>query len=64
MERMGRTGISCPDIEGACGAAAAGLKLAVNMVEAGQSDIVLAFGVEKMGKDSWLQKCYMRSGNA
>jgi len=50
MERMGRTGISCPDIEGACGAAAAGLKLAVNMVEAGQSDIVLAFGVEKMGK--------------
>ena len=24
MERMGRTGISCPDVEGACGAAVAG----------------------------------------
>jgi len=50
MELMGRTGIGCPDIEGACGAAAAGLSLAVGMVESGQHDIVLAFGVEKMPK--------------
>ena len=50
MERMGRTGISCPDVEGACGAAAAGLRQAVNMVEAGQCEIALAFGVEKMPK--------------
>jgi acetyl-CoA C-acetyltransferase len=50
MERMGRTGISCPDVEGACGAAAAGLRLAVSMVETGQYDVVLAFGVEKMPK--------------
>jgi acetyl-CoA acetyltransferase len=50
MERMGRTGIGCPDIEGACGAAAAGLRLAVNMVEAGQCEVALAFGVEKMPK--------------
>jgi acetyl-CoA C-acetyltransferase len=50
MERMGRTGISCPDIEGACGAAAAGLRLAVGMIESGQHDVVLAFGVEKMPK--------------
>jgi len=50
MERMGRTGISCPDIEGACGAAAAGLRLAVDMVESGRCDVALAFGVEKMPK--------------
>lgn len=50
MERMGRTGIGCPDIEGACGAAAAGLKLAVGMVETGQCEVALAFGVEKMPK--------------
>jgi acetyl-CoA acetyltransferase len=66
MERMGRTGIGCPDVEGACGAAAAGLRLAVGMVEAGQVDVALAFGVEKMPKgfmppgqlyDSW--QCLM-----
>ncbi len=50
MEVMGRTGISCPDVEGACGAAVAGLRQAVMMVEAGQVDIALAFGVEKIGK--------------
>ncbi len=50
MEKMGRTGVSCPDIEGACGAAAAGLSLAASMVESGQYDVVLAFGVEKMPK--------------
>lgn len=50
MESMGRTGISCPDIEGACGAAAAGLSLAAAMVESGQCEVVLAFGVEKMPK--------------
>lgn len=50
MEAMGRTGISCPDVEGACGAAVAGLRQAVMMVEAGQVDIALAFGVEKIGK--------------
>lgn len=50
MEVMGRTGISCPDIEGACGAAVAGLSQAVSMVEAGQVDVALAFGVEKVGK--------------
>jgi len=50
MEVMGRTGISCPDIEGACGAAAAGLRQAVVMVEAGAVDVALAFGVEKIGK--------------
>jgi acetyl-CoA acetyltransferase len=50
MEVMGRTGISCPDVEGACGAAAAGLRQAVSMIETGECDIALAFGVEKMGK--------------
>ena len=50
MEVMGRTGISCPDIEGACGAAVAGLRQAVMMVETGQVDVALAFGVEKVGK--------------
>lgn len=50
LEKMGRTGVSCPDIEGACGAAAAGLSLAASMVESGQYDVVLAFGVEKMPK--------------
>lgn len=50
MEVMGRTGISCPDVEGACGAAVAGLRQAVMMVEAGQVDVALAFGVEKIGK--------------
>lgn len=50
MEVMGRTGISCPDVEGACGAAVAGLQQAVMMVEAGIVDIALAFGVEKIGK--------------
>jgi acetyl-CoA acetyltransferase len=45
---LGRTGISCPDVEGACGAAAAGLSMATTMVETGQVDIALAFGVEKM----------------
>ena len=50
MEVMGRTGISCPDMEGACGAAVAGLRQAVMMVETGQVDVALAFGVEKVGK--------------
>lgn len=50
MEVMGRTGISCPDVEGACGGAVAGLRQATMMVESGQCDIVLAFGVEKIGK--------------
>lgn len=50
MEVMGRTGISCPDVEGACGAAVAGLRQAVMMVETGQVDVALAFGVEKIGK--------------
>ncbi len=50
MEVMGRTGISCPDMEGACGAAVAGLRQAVLMVESGQVDVALAFGVEKVGK--------------
>lgn len=50
MEVMGRTGIGCPDIEGACGAAVAGLSQAVTMVETGQVDVALAFGVEKVGK--------------
>ena len=50
MEVMGRTGISCPDMEGACGAAVASLRQAVMMVESGQVDIALAFGVEKVGK--------------
>jgi acetyl-CoA acetyltransferase len=50
MEVMGRTGISCPDVEGACGAAVASLQQAVMMVEAGIVDIALAFGVEKIGK--------------
>jgi len=50
METMGRTGISCPDVEGACGAAVAGLRQATMMIEAGQIDIALAFGVEKIGK--------------
>src|SRR3990172_10764545 len=50
LERMGRTGISCPDIEGACGAAVAGLAQATMMVEAGQCDVALAYGVEKMPK--------------
>lgn len=50
MEVMGRTGIPCPDIEGACGAAVAGLRQAVMMVETGQIDVALAFGVEKIGK--------------
>jgi acetyl-CoA acetyltransferase len=50
MELMGRTGIGCPDMEGACGAAVAGLRQAVMMVETGQVDVALAFGVEKMGR--------------
>lgn len=50
MEMMGRTGISCPDVEGACGAAVVGLRQAMIMVETGQVDIALAFGVEKIGK--------------
>jgi acetyl-CoA acetyltransferase len=50
MEVMGRTGISCPDMEGACGGGAAGLRQAVMMVETGEVDIALAFGVEKIGK--------------
>ncbi len=50
MEVMGRTGISCPDVEGACGAAVVGLRQAMIMVETGQVDIALAFGVEKIGK--------------
>ena len=50
MEAMGRTGISCPDVEAACGAAVVGLRQAVMMVESGQVDIALAFGVEKVGK--------------
>lgn len=50
MEVMGRTGISCPDVEGACGAAVVGLRQATQMVESGQVDIALAFGVEKIGK--------------
>lgn len=50
MEVMGRTGIGCPDMEGACGAAVAGLRQAVMMVETGQVDVALAFGVEKVGK--------------
>lgn len=50
MEVMGRTGISCPDMEGACGAAVAGLRQAVGMVESGQVDVALAFGVEKVGR--------------
>ena len=50
MEVMGRTGISCPDVEGACGAAVVGLRQALIMVETGQVDIALAFGVEKIGK--------------
>ena len=50
MEVMGRTGIGCPDMEGACGAAVAGLRQAVMMVETGQVDVALAFGVEKMGR--------------
>lgn len=50
MEVMGRTGIGCPDVEGACGAAVAGLRQAVMMVETGQVDVALAFGVEKVGK--------------
>ncbi len=50
MEMMGRTGISCPDVEGACGAAVVGLRQAMMMVETGQVDIALAFGVEKIGK--------------
>jgi acetyl-CoA acetyltransferase len=50
MEVMGRTGIGCPDMEGACGAAVAGLCQAVMMIETGQVDVALAFGVEKMGR--------------
>jgi acetyl-CoA acetyltransferase len=50
MERMGRTGISCPDVEGACAAAAVGLRQAVMMIESEQCDVALAFGVEKMPK--------------
>jgi len=50
FEVMGRTGISCPDVEGACGAALAGVRQAKLMVESGQVDIALAFGVEKIGK--------------
>lgn len=50
MEVMGRTGISCPDMEGACGAAVAGLSQAVAMVETGRVDVALAFGVEKVGR--------------
>ena len=50
MEVMGRTGIGCPDMEGACGAAVAGLSQAVTMVETGQGDVALAFGVEKVGR--------------
>jgi acetyl-CoA C-acetyltransferase len=50
MEHMGRTGMAVPDIEGACGAAATGLRQARLMVESGQCDIALAFGVEKMPK--------------
>lgn len=50
MELMGRTGIGCPDMEGACGAAVASLRQAVMMVETGQVDVALAFGVEKVGK--------------
>jgi acetyl-CoA acetyltransferase len=50
MEVMGRTGIGCPDMEGACGAAVAGLSQAVMMVETGQVNVALAFGVEKMGR--------------
>jgi len=49
MEVMGRTGMPCPDVEGACGAAVASLRQAVLMIEAGQIDIALAFGVEKIG---------------
>ena len=36
---MGRTGISCPDIEAACAAAAVGSRQAVMMVESGQCDV-------------------------
>ena len=50
MEVMGRTGISCPDVEGACGAGVAGLRQAVKLIEAGQVETALVFGVEKMGK--------------
>ncbi|HXH53166.1 MAG TPA: thiolase family protein [Sphingomicrobium sp.] len=50
MEVMGRTGISCPDVEGACGAGVVGIRQAAMMIESGQVDIALAFGVEKIGK--------------
>jgi acetyl-CoA C-acetyltransferase len=50
LERLGRLGIPCPDIEGACGSAVAGLEQARMMVESGLYDVVLTFGIDKLPK--------------
>lgn len=48
IETLGRTGISVIDVDAACAAGVASLKLAKLAVDSGQCDVALAFGVEKM----------------
>ncbi|MBN1365527.1 MAG: thiolase family protein [Syntrophaceae bacterium] len=50
LTQFGRTGIPVVDIEAACAASGACLRQAYNAIVSGQYDIVLAFGVEKVGR--------------
>jgi acetyl-CoA acetyltransferase len=50
MAAMGRTGITCPDIQGACSAGANALRMASIAVESGQCDVALVLGVDKAKK--------------
>jgi acetyl-CoA acetyltransferase len=50
LDAIGRTGIPIVDVEAGCASGAAALALAVDAVESGRRERVLAFGIEKMPK--------------
>lgn len=47
LEQLGRTGIPISDVEAASASAVVGIEYGQYLVESGQADVVLAFGVEK-----------------
>jgi acetyl-CoA acetyltransferase len=50
LSQLGRTRIPVTDLDAACAAGVLGLQLGKQLVNSGEYDIVLAFGVEKMPK--------------